>query len=262
MIRWFEHRQVFKPSSKFDAAATDLGRPVEDVWFQTKDGVRLNGWFYPADPNSPRRELVLMLLHGNMGNLSHRLPLYRTWLEMGLNVFSFDYRGYGLSSGRPSEAGLYLDAQAAHGWLRQRGFLPRNILVLGKSLGGGVASELALREEVGAILLQNTFTSVTDLGCEMFPILPVRRLSRIHFNTRGKLPRIKVPVLVMHSREDHFIRFQHGERNFQAASEPKMFGEIVGSHANSAAEFPAEYRAVAEKFLQTYFAPKALGRSA
>ena len=233
MLRWFEHRQVYAPSSGFKAGATELGHPFEDVAFTASDGVRLHGWFFPAAKNSERSSQVLLLLHGNKGNISHRLDFYRAWLETGVNVFAFDYRGFGQSQGRASEAGTYLDAQAAHQWLRQKGFAPAQILALGKSLGGGIASELALREPLGGLILQSTFTSIPDVGSELFPWLPVRRLSRIHYDTLSKLPRIHVPVLVANSRKDRVVGFHHAEKNFAAANEPKLFWEIYGGHTGA-----------------------------
>jgi len=223
MIRWFEHRQVYVPSAVHDGDAADLGRPFEEAFFSAGDGVRLHGWFFPADPRSARADQVILLLHGNAGNISHRLGFYQVWLETGVNVFAFDYRGYGRSEGRPSEEGTYLDAQAAYGWLRQKGFAPGNIIALGKSLGGGIASELTVRETLGGLVLQSTFTSIADVGSELFPWLPVRWANSIQYNTHSKLPGIKIPVLVMHSRDDRLIRYHHGQKNFAAANEPKMF---------------------------------------
>lgn len=230
VLRWFEHRQVYQPYAEMEATGRELGRPFEDVQFETSDGVKLNAWFFPADTNSPRRPLVFLLCHGNAGNISHRLDHAGAILETGAAAFLFDYRGYGRSQGTPGEEGTYLDAQAAHAWLRQKGFAATNIIALGESLGGGIASELALRETVGGLILQSTFTKITDVGAELFPWLPVRWLARIQYDTQGKLPRIKVPVLVMHSRADSLIRFQHAERNHAAANEPKLFWEIAGNH--------------------------------
>jgi pimeloyl-ACP methyl ester carboxylesterase len=151
-------------------------------------------------------------------------------LDTGAAVFVFDYRGYGRSEGRPGEEGTYTDAQAAHQWLRHEGFAAVDIIALGESLGGGVASELVLREPVGGLILQSTFTSVTDLGAELFPWLPVRWFGTIKYDTHSKLPRIDVPVLVGHSRADSLIGFHHAERNFAAAHEPRMMWEIGGDH--------------------------------
>jgi len=230
LLRWFEQRQVYQPDRAMEAAGGDLGRPFEDVYFATSDGVKLNAWFYPANTNSPRSHLGVLVFHGNAGNISHRLDHVAALLETGVAVFMFDYRGYGRSEGRPNEAGTYLDAQSAHAWLRQKGFAATNIVALGDSLGGGVASELALLETLGGLILQSTYTSMTDLGAELFPWLPVRLVAHIKYDTLSKLPRIKVPVLVIHSRADGLIPFHHAEKNFAAANEPKLIREIAGDH--------------------------------
>lgn len=249
MIRWFEHRQVYAPWRELEGHASDLGRPFDEVSLTTADGLKLHGWFFPAAPDAPRARQVLLVCHGNKGNVSHRLHFVKAWLELGLNVFLFDYRGYGRSEGRVDEAGTYLDAQAAWRWLRDRGFESRDIVVLGKSLGGGIASELAGREALGALILQSTFTSIPDLGSELFPWLPVRKLHRIRYDTVNRLPHLRLPVLVAHSRTDDLIGFQHAERNFAAANVPKELLEIAGNHVSVIEDGRAEYLAGLDRFL-------------
>ncbi len=230
MFRWFEHHQVYLPFAELEANGDALGRPWEEAYFKTKDGVLLHGWFFPADTTSARSNLAMLLCHGNGGNISHRLDQYEVLLEAGANVFAFDYRGYGRSAGRPGEEGTYLDAEAAHAWLCQKGFAPTNIVALGESLGGGVVVELARRAALGGQILQSTFTSIPDVGAELFPFLPVRWLGAIRYDSLSKLPGLKIPTLVMHSRADTLIRFHHGEKLFVAANEPKMFWELAGNH--------------------------------
>jgi fermentation-respiration switch protein FrsA (DUF1100 family) len=248
MLRWFEHSQVYHPDRVLSATGAALGRPFEDVRFKTSDGVELNGWFFPAGTNSQRGRFAVLLCHGNAGNISHRIEICKALLATGVNVLVFDYRGYGRSEGRPSEEGTYRDAQAAYQWLRQKGFPGTNIIAFGESLGGGVAAELALREPLGGLVLQSSFTSIPDMGAELFPWLPVRWLGKIHYDTRSKLPRLKVPVLVMHSSADELIGFQHGQRNFAAANEPKLFWELRGDHNDPLAD-TEHFVAGLEKFL-------------
>lgn len=256
MLRWFEHKQTYHPSRSFELTGNALQRPWEDVTFTASDGVRLNGWFFPANTNSPRSSLVLLICHGNGGNISHRLDLYDLLLQTGVNVFAFDYRGYGRSAGRPNEEGTYRDAQAAHAWLVKRGFAATNIIAYGESLGGGIASELAVRETVGGLVLHSTFTSVTDVGAELFPYLPVRTLGSIRYNTRSKLPRIHVPVLILHGLLDTLIRFHHAEKNLAAANEPKTLVLIDGDH-NDGIGNPKKYVADVQAYLDTVAARNA-----
>lgn len=230
LLRWFEYQNVFQPYGRLDADGSALGRPWEEVYFQASDGPRLHAWFFPAETNSPRAHLAVLFSHGNAGNLSHRLDSYALLLDLGLSVFAYDYRGYGHSAGRPSEEGTYLDALAAHAWLRARGFAATNVIAYGESLGGGVATELALREPLGGLILQSTFTSIPDLGAELFPWLPAHTLGTIKYDTRRRLPRVHVPVLVVHGRGDSLVPFHHAEQNFAAAREPKLFWELAGDH--------------------------------
>ena len=248
LFRWFEHSRVYHPTRRLEATGAELGRPFEDVFFKTSDGVELNGWFFPADRESARDKTVFLNCHGNGGNISHRLDLYRALLEIGAALFTFDYRSYGRSCGRPSEEGTYLDVQAAYHWLRQKGFAAKNIIVYGESLGGGIASELCVREETGGLILQSTFSSLPEIGAELYPWLPVRWMGRIKYDTRSKLPRLKIPVLVMHSRDDGLIGFRHSERNFEAANEPKFSAELCGGHNDPAWEAP-EFEGAIDRFL-------------
>jgi fermentation-respiration switch protein FrsA (DUF1100 family) len=149
---------------------------------------------------------------------------------------------------RPGEEGTYRDAEAAYQWLVQRGFAGTNIVAFGESLGGGVAAELAVHEPLGGLVLQSTFTSIPDIGSELFPWLPVRWLATISYDTRSKLPRLRIPVLVMHSRADEIVPFHHGERNFAAANEPKLFWELPGDH-NGALGNARHFIAGVEQFL-------------
>src|SRR3954470_11479949 len=126
MLRWFEHSQVYHPDRMLIATGRELGRPLEDLRLTTSDGIQIHGWFFPADQDSERKHLVMLVCHGNAGNISHRLSLARALLETGLNVFLFDYHGFGQSEGVPSEEGTYVDAQAAYGWLIEKGFAGAN----------------------------------------------------------------------------------------------------------------------------------------
>jgi hypothetical protein len=249
LFRWFENSRVYHPTRQLEASGSELGRPFEDIFFKSKDGVELNGWFFPAKADSPRGQIAFLNCHGNGGNISHRLGLYAALLDTGASVLTFDYRGYGLSRGKPGEEGTYLDAQAAYHWLRRKGFAARNIIVYGESLGGGIASELCAREETGGLILQSTFTSLPAIGAELYPWLPVRLVGSIRYDTLGKLPRLKIPVLVMHSRDDSLIKYRHSEQNFAAANEPKFFCELQGGHNDMAWEAPG-FESAIEKFIE------------
>ncbi len=251
MFRWFEHRQVYQPSRPLEASGADLGVPWQDVTFQAEDGTELNGWFFSSSTEPHAPEYAAVFCHGNGGNISHRLDACRALLGVGMSVFVFDYRGYGRSQGRPGEEGTYLDGVAAYEWLRKKGFPAKRILAVGESLGGAVATELALRRPTAGLVLVSAFTSVPALGAELFPILPVQWLCSIRYDNLSKLPRLEVPLLIMHSRADTLISYRHGQALFAAAREPKLFWELRGDHNDALFVGFREYQEGLQRFVKS-----------
>lgn len=250
VLRWFEYSQVYHPERRLERSGESLGRPWENVFLETPDGVRLNAWFFPADTTSPRRQFAILLCHGNAGNISHRFAYYESLLGLGVSVFSFDYRGYGASDGRPTEEGTYLDAMTALRWLQEKGFAPSKVVALGESLGGAIVTELANRAPLAGIVLQSTFRSVPAIGAELFPWLPIRWINTIKYDVESKLPQIKNPVLILHSRSDSLVGFHHAEKNFAAANQPKLFRELAGDHNEALIIDAKGYRENLEEFLK------------
>ncbi len=223
----FQASFVFFPSQVIGATPADAGLAFEDVQLQTEDGESVHGWFLPA----PDAKLTVLFLHGNAGNISHRLESLQIFHRLGLSSVIIDYRGYGRSTGKPSEQGTYRDALAAWRYLvDERGIPPRRIVIFGRSLGGGVATWLAARHPPGGLIIESTPTSIPDVGAKIYPFLPVRLLARIKYNALELIGGVEAPVLVVHSREDEIIPFEHGERLFQAAREPRTLLPIRGDH--------------------------------
>ena len=191
------------------------------------DGTRLHGWFVPA--TSPRG--TLLFSHGNAGNIGHRLDSIRQFHSLGLNVLIYDYRGFGASEGKPTEAGTYLDVKAAWDYLlEERMIAAQEIIIFGRSLGAAMATELASQNRSAAVILESAFTSVPDMAASIYPWLPVRLLSRYQYNNLEKVSLISSPLLVIHSRADEIVPYVHAERLFAAANEPKQFLELSGGH--------------------------------
>jgi fermentation-respiration switch protein FrsA (DUF1100 family) len=232
LIYFKQSSLVFLPEIDrgFRANPANLGLAFTPLRLATSDGEILDGWFVPADTKRETRGLVIFF-HGNAGNNGHRLDYLRMFHDLGLATLIVDYRGYGLSSGTPSEEGTNLDAEAAWRHATQvLGFPATRIVLFGESLGGGVATRLAAENHPGALVLASTFTSVPDMGADLYPFLPIRLLARIRYETLTHLPNIACPILVIHSRNDDVIPFSHGRRLFEAARPPKYFLEIEGGH--------------------------------
>jgi fermentation-respiration switch protein FrsA (DUF1100 family) len=215
---------------EIDATPQQFGLAYEDVKLTTVDDVALHGWFVPA--SAPARGTVLFL-HGNAGNISHRLDSLRMFHRLGYNTLIVDYRGYGNSAGKPTEQGTYLDAEAAWLHLTQQRQLPAaSIALFGESLGGAVAAWLASRQAPAALVIASGFTSLSDLAADIYPYLPVRWLARFRYDTRAYLQACasKLPVFIAHSPGDEIIPFRHGQELYAAANGPKEFLELAGGH--------------------------------
>jgi len=223
-------RMVFQPQAGGRALTADPGRiglAFDDVEIETGDGERLHGWWVPH----PAARGSLLLNHGNAGNISHRLDSLEIFHDLGLNVLVYDYRGYGASSGRPSEAGVYRDAAAALEWMRdRRGVRTERLVVFGRSMGAAVAARVARDSGPACLILESPFTSLPDRAAEIYPWLPVRLLLHIEMNTRKHVADSDLPVLVIHSRDDEIVPFGHGREVAGAAGENARLLEIRGDH--------------------------------
>ena len=225
----FQSHLVFYPEIGREITATpsQVGLAYEDIHLNTSDGISLHGWYIPA----PQPRGTVLFLHGNAGNISHRLDSVQMFHRLGYSTLIFDYRGYGNSGGTPSEQGTYRDAEAAWRHLTEQRHTPScRIVLFGESLGGAVAAWLAVREKPAALVIASGFTSVPDFAQQLYPYLPARWLARIRYDTRESLRSVAAPVLIAHSPEDEIIPFEHGRALFAAANPPKLFLELAGGH--------------------------------
>ena len=232
MLYLLQDRLVFlphMPGRELDATPAAAGLAFEDAWIDTADGERLHGWFVPA--HGARG--TALFFHGNAGNISHRLESLQIFNRIGVNVLIVDYRGYGQSSGQPGEEGTYRDAEAAWDYLvSTRGVSPGRIVIFGRSLGGAVGAWLASRPDVrpAGVIIESCFSSGLDMGRRLYPVLPVRLITRIGYPVTDYVKTIDAPLMVVHSRDDEIIPFDMGRAIFDAAREPKTFLEIGGDH--------------------------------
>lgn len=235
VLYFFQSHLVFYPETGREviAAPSQVGLPYEEIRLATDDGLSLHGWFIPAAQreNAPQPHGTVLFLHGNAGNISHRLDSLQMFHNLGYSTLIFDYRGYGNNDGSPSEQGTYLDAEAAWRYLTEQRRIPScRIVLFGESLGGAVASWLAARQQPAALVIASGFTSVPDLAQHFYPFMPVRWLARLRYDTRENLRAVTAPLLIAHSREDEIIPFEHGQALYAAANPPKHFLELAGGH--------------------------------
>jgi len=249
----FQSRYVYYPERVLLADPGSIGLDFETVRFETADGVKLSGWFIPSE--SARG--VILFCHGNAGNISHRMESLAIFHRLGLDVFIFDYRGYGQSEGKPTEHGTYKDAAAAWQYLiEKRQANPNEVIVFGRSLGGAIASWLAQSQTPRALILESAFTSLPDIAATVYPYLPVRLLSRFEYSTAEYLGRADCPVLIVHSRDDEIMPFSHGWRLFEMAREPKKFLEISGTHNEGFITSGRQYEEGLNAFILEHVKPK------
>jgi len=227
VLYYFVQRSVyfpFKYPQGFWQVQPQLG--AQDVWLRTSDGVRLHAWWI-APAGAP---LATLFLHGNAGNISHRIDRIREITAAGSALLLVDYRGYGRSEGRPTEKGLYADAEAAYQHLIATGWKPEQILVHGESLGSAVAVDLAARRPCGGVVLESPFTSARDVAARVLPVLgPLLIWS---YNSKVKIRRVRAPLLIMHGERDEVVPFALGRALFEAAPEPKSFWAVPGAGHN------------------------------
>lgn len=223
-LYFFQEKLIYFPDNQLvNTPSLDFN----DVYLTSSEGKKIHGWY--IDHENPRA--YVLFFHGNAGNISHRPETIKIFNELGLATLIIDYQGYGLSEGQPTEKGSYDDALAAWKYLiDEKNIKAEYIIVFGRSLGGGVASWLANEKQPGLTILESTFSSITDIGKETYPFLPVKWLTRIQYNSKEHIKTINSPVLIIHSQHDEIIPFEHGQLLFNLAKEPKEFHEIQGGH--------------------------------
>ena len=226
---WFIESQVFFPSKTIEQTPAEIGLPFRDIRFNTSDGVSLHGWLVPASPSTH----LLLFCHGNAGNISHRLDNIRLLHEIGISVLIFDYRGYGLSQGRISEKGFYLDSEAAQRkaieWVNQHG---AKLVVFGRSLGGIAAVHLGANGACDGLILESTFTNMGAMARAHYPLPFVERSLKHRLNAAGEIGRLKVPILFIHGDTDRIVPIRLGKKLYESAPHPKEFYTIAGAGHN------------------------------
>ena len=234
-VRALERSMIFIPDSELVADPGELGLTFEDLDVSI-DRDRLHGWWVQT-PRDPRRGVVLFF-HGNAGNISHRLHTVQFWTDAGFDIVIFDYRGYGRSTGRATEENAYADGRAMWEYLTESNAVPaEDIIIQGRSLGGGISSHLASQVTPRAYIIESSFTSIPAIAKDLMPWIP-KWIVRTRMDTLSRIGSVACPVLVAHARGDEVIGYHHGRALFDAAPEPKQFIELDGGHNGNWVQTP------------------------
>lgn len=225
-VRFIESTSLFYPTRDLLYNPHDFGLNFEDIYFSTQDGSKLNGWYVPAD----KSRATVLFFHGNAGNIGDRMGKIQLFHNLNLNVFIFDYRGYGKSAGKPTEKGMYEDALAAYDHLIARQDTAKDKIVLyGASLGGTAAIDLATKRKVRGLILDSTFTNAQDMARRIYPFIPSFMLT-LQLDSLSKVKNLTVPKLFIHSVDDEMVPYDLGKKLYESAALPKEFVSIQGSH--------------------------------
>ena len=240
-------RLVFFPASSIEATPADRGLAYEDVHMNTADGETIHGWYIPTETVAKH----VLFFHGNAGNISDRPNTVAMLNGFGHAVLIVDYRGYGYSSGRPSEAGTYQDAAAAWDYLTAtRKVEPQDIVIYGRSLGGAVAVWLAAERDPGGLIVESTFSRMADMGAYHYPYLPARLLTRIRYDSLARIAHVRCPVFSAHSRDDELVPFALGEALADAAPTLQRFVVLNGGHNAAFFQGGTDYYQLLDAFIR------------
>lgn len=247
-FRWFEWRQTFHPSRAMEGDPSGVGLAFENVVFFAEDGVKLHGWWIPH----PDAAGAILYCHGNAGNISTRLGVAEGLHRLGVNVFMFDYRGYGLSRGVPGEQGLYRDARAAYEVVRARYEDAEHppVIVYGASLGGAPAVRVAAEKSVRGLVIEGGFPTSIDVAERWYPFLPASMLARYRFDSASLIMGLAMPKLIAHSHRDQVIPYDLGVQLHQIAAHPKHFITLQGDHGEAGWEDTPAYFSELQRFVQ------------
>ena len=224
-----ENSFIFHPDQALGDNPANWDLSYKDIQFLTPDGQKLHGWFFPLPEKSP----ILLFCHGNAGNISHRIEIIKFLVKRNISVFIFDYRGFGQSSGRPSEKGIFIDGIAAYDYLTKiEKISPDRIVLFGRSLGGSVAIEVALQRKVRCLVIESTFTCIKDMAKTIFPFFIFSPFLPHHYNNILKIGGVSVPKLIIHGKNDKIVPFTMGKELFEQATGEKIFLPLNGAGHN------------------------------
>lgn len=244
-----EHFFIYFPSPQHEGSPQQVGLAYEEVAFKATDGTALTGWLVPASENAP----IVLFCMGNAGNISHRLETLKLLHELGVAVFIFNYRGYGTSTGKASEPGLYADVAGAMNFLETKGWPAHKVIIFGRSLGAAVGLEEALQTHPAGLIMEAAFTSIQAMGQRHYPLVNFLFgwLVPAKYDNLDKVRKLKSPLLILHGSEDSICPPEMARQLREATSSRTSYVEIAGADHNDAMFLGGqEYRAALAEFIQ------------
>ena len=226
---FFQRKLMYFPDKQRVAPAQVGLANVEERVLKTPDGARVIAWYGKAQPGQP----TLLYFHGNGGSLSIRAERIRRFMSEGWGVYMMTYRGYGGSTGSPTETNNVADARLAHGALVLEGVQPSDLILYGESLGTGVATRIAVERPSAGLILETPYTSIGDIAALRYPYLPARRVLFDKYQTVKYIKNVKVPVLILHGERDGVVPVEMGREVARLANEPKQVVIFPKGHHNN-----------------------------
>lgn len=233
LLESFQNSLIFLPDRNNYGSPESEGFDFEEVYVKTPDGETLHGYFFPCRGDHVHSDKVLIYLHGNAQNVSAwYLAVTEIIKNIPVNILIVDYRGYGKSTGKPSLKGVIVDAISMYDYVIERGFKEENISLLGRSLGGGIALELATRKKIKSINLISAFTSLADMCREHYPAIPLNIVKNELLNSKELIQKVSSFVFIVHGDKDTIVNVSHAYNLFENANEPKKLLILKGAGHN------------------------------
>jgi len=209
---------LYHPSKESNPLSSYHINNAEEITLTAQDGIKLQAWYRPADKDHD----MVIFLHGNAGNLNNRAEHLKILAEMGYGFIIPAWRGFGKSEGAPTKEGLFLDAQAAIAYIQNQGYDLNHTIIIGESLGTGIATEMALEYKFKGLFLITPYTSIADRASELYPFMFAQVLTKDNFKVLENIKNINQPLFIIHGTSDNVVPYQHSEKIYAAAIKPKQ----------------------------------------
>ena len=245
LVYVFQEKLLYNPNEN-NYSNDKLEIKIEKVKIKTKDKIDLLAWYHVKENKNYK---TILFLHGNAGSLVNRIHKINKFKDININFLLLAWRGFSGNSGRPTEKGLYEDAESAVRWLESQGIKKSKIIIYGESLGAAVATEISQNKNFAGLILESPFTSMIDVGKNVYPFLPVKLLLKDKYESFKKIKNINIPILIMHGKDDKIVPFYMGQKMYELANEPKY--SYFTEYDNHIMEYDVNLLNILKKFAKS-----------